>query len=57
VKAFISLAKVFSRNSFGLLRYISLKNRGMVFRALKESLTLVFFSLSVMDFGVGRGII
>ena len=48
----MSLASVLSRNSFGLLRYISLKNRGMVFNALNESLTLVL-SLSVMDFSWG----
>lgn len=53
VKAFMSLLKVFKKNSFGLLRNISLKNLGMVRRALKESLTLVFSSLSVMDFNRG----
>src|SRR5690554_5527931 len=53
VKAFKRRLKVFAKNNKGLLRYISLKNRGMVFKALKESLTLVFSSLSVMDFNTG----
>ena len=53
MKALISLLNALSKKSFGLLRNISLKNRGMVLSALKESLTLVFSSFSVMDFNVG----
>lgn len=56
VKAFNKRLKVFTKNRIGLLLYISLKKRGMVFMALKESLTLVFSSLSVMDFNVGLAI-
>ncbi len=53
VNALMSRLKALMTKSFGLLRYISRKKRGMVLRALKESFTLVLSLLSVIDLKTG----
>ena len=55
-KAPMSLQTDDNRKSFLLMRQISLKNRGMSTKALKDFLKLVF-SLSFSDFGVCLGIL